>query len=168
MSGNFSLRFPVLVLFLAFAHAASAETVTGLVVGIADGDTITVLDRTKTRHKVRLAGIDAPEKSQPFGQAAKKHLSDRVVNKDVTLECGKTDKYRRDVCVVMIDGQDATLPMLANGLAWWYRMYQKEQTRQQRADYEAAEAIAKAGKVGLWRDAEPTPPWDWRHGKGRD
>ena len=168
MNANFSLRLLVLALFLAFAHAASAETITGLVVGIADGDTITVLDRTKTRHKVRLAGIDAPEKSQPFGQAAKKHLSDLVFNKDVVLECGKTDKYRREICVVMIDGQDANLAMLANGLAWWYRKYQKEQTSQQRADYEAAETIAKAGKVGLWRDAEPTPPWDWRHRKGPD
>jgi endonuclease YncB( thermonuclease family) len=154
----------VLTLLLGISNAWG-ETITGRVVGISDGDTITVLDSTKTQHKIRLAGIDAPESKQAFGQASKKHLSDMVFNKDVTLECGKTDKYRRRVCVVMANGNDANLAQVASGMAWWYRKYQKEQTAQQRADYEAAEAMAKAGRVGLWSDAEPVPPWEWRHGR---
>jgi endonuclease YncB( thermonuclease family) len=86
-----------------------------------------------------------------------------VFDRDVTLECGKTDKYRREVCVVRVDGQDANLAQLKAGMAWWYRKYQKEQTEQQRADYEAAEATAKAGRIGLWGDVDPVPPWEWRH-----
>lgn len=142
-----------------------ADTIEGRVVGVSDGDTITVLDSTKTQHKIRLAGIDAPESRQAFGQVSKKHLSNLVFSRDVTLDCGKTDKYRREVCVVMVDGQDANLAQVKAGMGWWYRKYQKEQTAQQRADYEGAEAFAKAGKVGLWQDADPVPPWEWRKAK---
>ena len=140
-----------------------ADTIDGRVVGVSDGDTITVLDSAKTRHKVRLAGIDAPESKQAFGQASKKHLSDLVFGREVTLDCGKIDRYRREVCVVMVNGSDANLAQVKAGMAWWYRQYKKEQAAQQGADYEAAETTAKAGKVGLWQDADPVPPWDWRH-----
>lgn len=140
-----------------------AETIKGRVVGVSDGDTVTILDGTKTQHKIRLAGIDAPEKKQPFGQASKKHLSDVVFNQNATLECGKTDRYKRKVCVVMVDGQDANLAQVKAGMAWWYSKYQREQTAAQRSSYEAAEATAKAGRVGLWQDAEPVAPWEWRH-----
>jgi endonuclease YncB( thermonuclease family) len=155
-------RWPLFLIVL-ITHSAWADSIQGRVVGVHDGDTITVLDSAKTRHKIRLAGIDAPESKQPFGQASKKHLSDLVFDREVTLECGKTDKYRRQVCVVMTDGKDANLAQIAAGMAWWYRKYQKEQTAQQRIDYEAAEAAAKAAKIGLWQDAEPMPPWEWRH-----
>lgn len=142
-----------------------ADTITGRVVGVSDGDTITVLDSTKTQHKIRLAGIDAPESKQAFGQASKRHLSDFVFDRDVTLDCGKTDKYRREVCVVMVGGLDANLAQVKAGMAWWYSKYKKEQTAQQRASYEAAEATAKTGRVGLWSEAEPIAPWEWRHPK---
>ncbi len=139
-----------------------AETIEGRVIGVSDGDTITVLDSTKTRHKIRLAGIDAPESKQAFGQVSKRHLSDLVFDRDVVLDCGKTDKYRRQVCVVMVDGMDANLSQVKTGMAWWYRKYQREQTERQRVDYEAAESAAKAGRIGLWQDVEPAPPWEWR------
>jgi endonuclease YncB( thermonuclease family) len=142
-----------------------ADAIEGRVVGISDGDTITVLDSSKKQHKIRLAGIDAPEKKQPFGQASKVHLSDLVFGKDVVLDCGKTDRYRREICIVMINGQDANLGQVRAGMAWWYRKYQNEQTAQQRAAYEAAEAAAAAGRVGLWRDAGPVSPWEWRKAK---
>lgn len=103
-----------------------------------------------------------PEKTQPFGQASKKHLSDMVFNLAVILDCGKTDRYRREICVVMLDGKDANLAQVKAGMAWWYRRYQREQAAQQRADYEAAETTAKAGKEGLWQDASALPPWEWR------
>jgi endonuclease YncB( thermonuclease family) len=88
---------------------------------VSDGDTITVLDGTKTQHKIRLAGIDAPESKQAFGQASKKHMSALVFNRDVTLDCDKTDKYGREVCIVLVDGQDANLAQVRAGMAWWYR-----------------------------------------------
>jgi endonuclease YncB( thermonuclease family) len=142
-----------------------AATIEGRVVGVSDGDTITVLDGTKTQHKIRLAGIDAPESKQAFGQASKKHLSDLVFGKNVTLDCGKTDKYRREVCVVLVNGQDANLAQVKAGMAWWYRKYQKEQTPRQREEYEGAETAAKAGRIGLWQETDPVPPWEWRHPK---
>jgi endonuclease YncB( thermonuclease family) len=157
------LRSLVLVALLLQAGQILAATIEGRVVGVSDGDTITVLDGTKTQHKIRLAGIDAPESKQAFGQASKKHLSDLVFGKEVTLDCGKSDKYRREVCVVLVDGQDANLAQAKAGMAWWYRKYQKEQTPRQRTEYEAAERTAKAGRVGLWGDANSVPPWEWRH-----
>jgi endonuclease YncB( thermonuclease family) len=148
---------------LLIAHSALAYDVQGKVVAIADGDTITVLDAQDQQHKIRLAGIDAPESKQPFGQASKKHLSGLLFDRDVTLDCGKTDRYDREVCVVMVGGQDANQAQVKAGMAWWYRKYQSEQTAQQRAAYEAAEATAKAGRMGLWQDAGAVPPWEWRH-----
>lgn len=145
--------------------AASAETFPARVVGISDGDTITVLTTERHQRKIRLAGIDAPEKKQPFGQRSKQHLSDWVFGRDVVLDCGKVDRYRRDVCVVLIDGRDANLAQVAAGLAWWYRKYAREQTAQQRLDYEAAETRAREARVGLWVDHEPVPPWEWRKGR---
>ncbi len=137
------------------------------VVSVADGDTITVL-KDDAKVKIRLAGIDAPESQQAYGQASKKHLSDLVYDRDVTLDCGKMDKYKREVCVVMIDGNDANLAQIEAGLAWWYRKYQNEQKSQQRADYEAAEGSAKAARRGLWADADLVPPWEWRNKKSED
>ncbi len=145
------------------SHFAWAYELQGKVVAVADGDTITVLDSTNTQHKIRLAGIDAPEKKMPFGQASKSHLSDKVFGREARLQCGKTDKYKREVCVVYVNGQDTNLSQLNAGMAWWYRKYQREQTERQRADYEAAEAVARSGRVGLWHDADPVPPWEWRH-----
>jgi endonuclease YncB( thermonuclease family) len=157
------MRYLVVLGFLLQAGHILAETIDGRVVGVSDGDTITVLDSTKTQHKIRLAGIDAPESKQAFGQASKKHLSDLVFNRDVTLYCSKTDKYKREVCVVMVDGQDANLAQVKAGMAWWYRAYAKEQIPEHRAQYQVAEMDAQRQRVGLWHDAEPVPPWEWRH-----
>lgn len=142
-----------------------ADTIEGRVVGVSDGDTITVLDSIKKQHKVRLQGIDAPEAKQAFGQASKRHLSNLVFNREVTAECGKTDKYKRQVCVVIVNGQDANLAQVKAGMAWWYRAYAKEQLPEHRALYQAAEIDAQRQRIGLWRDAEPMPPWVWRHPK---
>jgi endonuclease YncB( thermonuclease family) len=158
-------HFLVMFCLLVQSGQILADAIEGRVVGISDGDTITVLDSSKKQHKIRLAGIDAPEKKQPFGQASKVHLSDLVFGKDVVLDCGKTDRYRREICIVMINGQDANLAQVRAGMAWWYRKYQNEQTAQQRAAYEAAEAAAAAGRVGLWHDTGPMPPWEWRKAK---
>jgi endonuclease YncB( thermonuclease family) len=150
--------------FWSLAGTAVAETFRAKVVGIADGDTITVLAAGNQQRKIRLAGIDAPEKKQPFGQRSKQHLSDLVFGKEVVLDCGKVDRYRRDVCVVIVDRQDANLAQVEAGMAWWYRRYANEQMPQQRTDYEAAEGRARATRSGLWADQQPMPPWEWRHG----
>lgn len=143
------------------ALAAFAD-VTGLVVGVSDGDTITVLDDSKKQHKIRLAGIDAPEKKQAFGQRSKEHLSDLVYRKNVTIEGDKLDRYGRTIGKVVINGTDANLQQVKAGFAWHYKKYQREQSKADRVLYARAEDEARAQKRGLWRDVDPTPPWDFR------
>jgi endonuclease YncB( thermonuclease family) len=151
------------VLFLS-ALSLQAETLTGYVVGIADGDTLTVLDASHQQHKIRLAGIDAPEKGQPFGDRSKQSLAAMAFNKNVTVEWNKLDRYGRTVGKVMVNGKDANLEQVRAGMAWWYRDYAKEQSPADRGLYERAEVQARAQHVGLWRDANPMPPWEFRHG----
>ena len=151
-------------LLLALACTAHAENITGQVVSVADGDTITVLDADKVQHKIRLAGIDAPEKKQSFGNRSKESLSELAYDKAVTVETDKRDKYGRQVGKVLVNGQDVNLVQVERGMAWFYRQYQREQSPNDRRLYEAAEDAAKADKRGLWRDTDPKPPWEFRHG----
>jgi len=152
-------------LLLALACTANAETITGRVVGVADGDTITVLDADKVQHKIRLAGIDAPEKKQPFGNRSKESLSELAFDKTVAVETTKRDKYGRQIGKVLVSGQDVNLVQVERGMAWFYRQYQREQSPNDQRLYEAAEDAARAGKRGLWRDADPMPPWEFRQNK---
>lgn len=145
---------------------SNAETLTGYVVGIADGDTITVVDPNRRQHKVRLAGIDAPEKAQPFGDRSKQNLGSLTFNKTVTVEWNKQDRYGRTVGKIMVNGVDANFEQVKAGMAWWYRDYAKEQSQGDRRLYEQAEQQARLQRVGLWLDAHPISPWDWRHGMG--
>ena len=154
------LTFQIIVL-AGFAHAA---TITGKVVSVSDGDTITVLDANKTQHKIRLEGIDAPEKAQAFGQRSKQHLSDQVFGKQVDVVSNKTDKYGRSVGKVLVGGKDANLEQVRAGLAWHYKQYQSEQSASDRSAYASAATAAQAQRAGLWSDPKPMPPWDWRHG----
>lgn len=156
-----------LLLALLLAFAVNAETITGQVVGVADGDTITVLDADKVQHKIRLAGIDAPEKKQAFGNRSKESLSDLVFDKTVNVETDKRDRYRREIGKVLVNGRDVNLVQVERGMAWFYRQYQREQSPNDRKLYEAAEDAAKAGKRGLWRDVDPVPPWEFRHNKSK-
>ncbi|MDD3381836.1 MAG: thermonuclease family protein [Rugosibacter sp.] len=154
-------------LALLCAFAVNAETITGQVVGVADGDTITVLDADKVQHKIRLAGIDAPEKKQAFGNRSKESLSDLVFDKTVNVETDKRDRYRREIGKVLVNGRDVNLVQVERGMAWFYRQYQREQSPNDRKLYEAAEDAAKAGRRGLWRDIDPVPPWEFRHSKSK-
>lgn len=142
-----------------------AGQVQGRVVGVADGDTVTVLDDHRVQHKVRLAGIDAPEKGMPYGQRSKQHLSDLVFGKTVTLEGDKVDRYGRTVAKVIVNGRDVNLAQIAAGMAWHYKKYDREQSASDRTLYGAEELNARAARRGLWGDAQPVAPWDWRAGK---
>lgn len=146
----------------ALAAPAHAETLTGKVVAVLDGDTITVLhERQQTR--VRVAGIDAPEKRQAFGQRSKQALSDCAFGKDVEVRWSKTDRYGRTIGKVMAGGTDCGLRQIELGLAWHYKAYAKEQAREDREAYGSAEHKARAAGLGLWSDPHPTPPWEFRH-----
>lgn len=155
--------FALVILFAALT--CNATTIVGRVVSVADGDTITVLDTAKTQHKIRLAGIDAPEKSQPFGNRSKQSLSDLVFSKTVTVDTDKVDKYKRNVGKVLVDGVDANLEQIKRGMAWHYKAYEREQSALVRQAYSNAEIEAKAAMRGIWADAEPVAPWDFRKAK---
>lgn len=147
------------------AGALQAAEVSGRVVGVADGDTITVLDSAQAQHKVRLQGIDAPEKAQAFGQRSKEHLSDQVFGRQVTVQYDKRDRYGRLVGTVFLEGTDVNVRQITAGLAWHYKEYQREQLPAARQAYAAAEEDARQAQRGLWGDAEPIPPWEHRRSR---
>ncbi len=149
-----------LVLFWA-CHACATD-LHGKVVAVADGDTITVLDAQYQTHKIRLSGIDTPEKGQAFGQASKQHLSDLVFGREVLVTWNKHDRYDRIVGKVMLGDVDVCLALVRMGMAWHYKRYQNEQSLADRAAYEAAESEARLARAGLWADANPVAPWDFR------
>lgn len=132
------------------------------VVGVHDGDTITVLDATKRQHKIRLSGIDAPELSQDFGRRSKENLSGLVFGKDVVVIHDKVDRWGRIVGKVMVSGSDGNLAMIEAGLAWHFKKYEKEQTQADRIAYADAEVRARQSRTGLWSQPNPVPPWDYR------
>lgn len=154
------------LLAISLSQSPQADTLRGKVVGVSDGDTITVLDASNVQFKVRLAGIDAPEKSQAFGNRSKENLSEAVFGKVVAVDWSKTDKYGRTVGKVMVGDNDANLGQLRSGLAWHYKQYEKEQNDLDRAVYAKAEIEARQGRIGLWHDANPIPPWNFRRSTG--
>ncbi len=153
--------FAIAALFashLAFA----ANALEGKVVGVADGDTITVLDASKNQHRIRLTGIDAPEKSQAFGEKSKQNLSKMVYGKQVAVLWDKKDRYDRILGKVLTDWGDVNLAQVEDGMAWHYKRYMNDQSMKDQLAYDDAERTARRLKKGLWADAVPTPPWDWR------
>jgi endonuclease YncB( thermonuclease family) len=137
----------------------------GKVVHVADGDTLTVLASNQQQYKIRLQGIDAPERSQPFGKACKTQLTDLTAGQDASVEAYKQDKYGRVVAKVTVNGQDVALEQLRAGCAWHYTAYVKEQNPTDRSAYASAEQQARGQGIGLWQDANPVAPWDYRHKK---
>lgn len=146
----------------AMPPSVHAEQWQGTVVAIADGDTLTLLDGAHRTHRIRLDGIDAPERKQPYGQRARESLAALTHGRSATADCEKIDRYGRDVCRVTVDGVDVGLEQLRRGLAWHYLRYAHEQTAAARAAYSQAEIEAKREHSGLWSTRDPTPPWDFR------
>jgi endonuclease YncB( thermonuclease family) len=143
---------------IACSALANAQSLVGKVGGVIDGDTIDVLDDRKIVHRIRLAGIDAPEKAQPFGQIAKEHLSDIVFGKRVLVIGNKIDRYGRTVGKIEVGGIDANLEQVKTGLAWHYKEYAREQLAEDRNKYASAETNARVNRTGLWRDNKQIPP----------
>lgn len=142
---------------LFLASAAEAGTITGRVVGITDGDTLTLLDDGNNTVKIRLAEIDAPEKKQPFGARSKESLSDLCYDKAATADIQAKDRYGRTVARIKCDGVDANAAQISRGMAWVYDKYVKDKSLYQLQDE------ARTARLGLWSDPDPVPPWEWRH-----
>ena len=158
----------ILAILAVSAHPAELK-----VVKVSDGDTIEVLDR-RDRIRVRLTGIDAPERGQPSGRASRDYLASLIAGTSVRVESSSTDRYgqvlgrvwaRPAGCNDCEPTIDVNLAVLSAGMAWWYRHYASQQTDIDRSDYEAAELEAKKAQLGLWSEEEPIPPWDWRRGR---
>lgn len=170
-------RFLACLALLALPVAAAGAARNSLdvrVVGITDGDTITVLDALQTQRKVRIAGIDAPEGEQPFGNRSKQHLAQLLQGRQVRIDWSKTDGYGRLVATVHLADADAcatppcppvvdaALEQLNAGMAWHNKEFEHEQPPQDRRRYAATEQQARAARVGLWAEPDPVPPWEWR------
>lgn len=144
---------------LLIAVPSWAETLHGKVVGVADGDTLTILSPDHIQTRIRLFGIDAPEKSQAFGQKSKASLSDLVFGQEVDVTVETLDRYGRTVGTVSHKGADVNLEQVRRGMAWVYRKYSRD------PKYLAAESEARTSHRGLWIDEDPRPPWVYRHGE---
>lgn len=153
-----------LSLFLGCSLLA-ADSIYVKVVSVSDGDTIQVVDNGGRRYKVRLASIDAPEKSQPFSDAAKQHLSDSILGRAVRVEWRKRDHYGRIVGTVYYGIVDVNLEMVKNGLAWHYKEFAREQAPSVRESYASGELAAKRARLGIWSHSSPIPPWAYRKGR---
>lgn len=143
---------------LVASTTSHADILMGKVVGVSDGDTITVLDAQQHTHKIRLSGIDAPEKAQPFGERAKQQLADWVFQEQVQVIHDKVDRYGRIIGKVTKAGEDVNIQMVHAGLAWHYKAYEREQPVMDRLNYAAAEWGARHQGVGLWAKAQPVAP----------
>ena len=153
---------PFLILLLVGPGCSASPSYPARVVGVSDGDTLTVLTSEKEQIKIRLAGIDAPESGQDFGAQAKQAASDLAFGKTVTIREQDKDRYGRTVAeVILPDGRDMGREMVRSGHAWWYRKYAPNDGTLARL-----ESSAKAAKLGLWSQPGAIPPWDWRTGRG--
>jgi len=134
------------------------EELTGKVIRVSDGDTITLLlPDSKMQEKVRLAGIDAPESPQDFGQRARKFLQDFIGGETAKVEYDGRDQYGRIVGVVFVDGKNINLEMVKCGLAWHYVAFARNNTQ-----LAEAQAEAQRKRRGLWVQPNPIPPWEFR------
>jgi len=155
-----------LLILLALLRPAAAQpasypyTIDGDAVAVTDGDTIKVL-RGKTLYKIRLNGIDAPEKKQAYGMKSKDFLAGLVFKRRVEVIVRSMDRYGRYVGDVLVDGKSANAALVAAGLAWQYTAYSND------PELASLERNARLKRLGLWADASPTPPWEFRHHKGR-
>lgn len=131
----------------------SVFAISGKVVSIHDGDTITIL-QDKQQIKVRLFGIDAPELKQPYGKKSKQFLANLIAGEVVEVDENGKDRYKRTIGTIYLNGTDINAQMVANGYAWAYRKFSKK--------YAPQESQAKKQRLGLWQGKESIPPWEWR------
>lgn len=146
----------------AAADVELAHTLTGRVTKVLDGDTLLLLDDHRHSHRVRLLGVDAPELSQPYGRSSRKYLASLVARQRVAVEWRNRDASGEILGKVLRDHVDVNYQLVWNGLAWHYTFHADEQPEADRTQYAAAETSARGDHDGLWKDASPVPPWEFR------
>jgi len=160
MRAKAGLALCVVALVLAASLAQAAGTITGKVVRVADGDTVTVLTPDRQQIKVRLYGIDCPEKRQAYGNRSRQAVASMIAGKTVRVRSMGVDRYGRTLGFIAgPDGEDVNRALVRQGMAWVYTRYCKApECRTWHRD----EAEAQAARRGLWADPHATPPWEWR------
>lgn len=156
------LLITVQAILYSFSMPCYAQDLQGRIVGITDGDTVVLLTPEDVQYKIRLAGIDAPEKKQDYGMASKVALSDCAYDKLAVIDGNKKDSYKRVVGKVMVNGTDCNLRQIQLGLAWHFKRYQNEQELEDRSIYAQEEYLAQKARRGMWSLDEPEAPWDYR------
>lgn len=161
--GVYILAIGAILTSIALAATVNAKssqneaTWQGKVISITDGDTVTVLTNTNEQVKIRVYGIDCPEKKQAFGTKAKQFLSSLIFGQTVTVQPLGKDLYGRTIAKIAYEGRDIGLTMIQYGYAWWYQQYAMKEI-----DYKKAQAKAREQQLGLWQDANPVEPWKFR------
>lgn len=163
----------ILQLLLLTGTAYAGRTVEGMVRAVYDGDTVLLATREESRLKVRLYGIDAPETKkpdragQPYGDISKRTLMYKIMGRRITAEIVDIDQYKRAVAIIRYEGRDINREMVSEGMAWAYRQYLQAPYE---SEYIGSENRARSRRIGLWRESNPHPPWEFRreqkgHGK---
>ena len=146
----------IILLFLLLSSCLNALELKGKVIAVTDGDTIKLLTQDKVTHKIRLLDIDAPEKSQPFGNKSKENLSKYIAGKTVIVKYKEMDRYNRVLGTIYLNNMDINLQQIKDGYAWVYKQYSSNQI------YYQEEKKARDLKKGLWIAKEPLAPWEYR------
>jgi len=147
--------------YLFFVSFTVAAQLSGTVVSIADGDTFTLMVNKKPV-KIRMHGVDSPEKKQPYGEAAKKYLSNLIFNQVVEVRIQGKDRYRRTIGIVSCQGVNINEKLLATGLAWHFKKYDRNPAWAQ------LEVGARKKRIGLWAQDHPIPPWEFRKPRSKE
>ena len=160
---RFNRLIVIAAMFGGFCAApAQAETYMGRIIGVADGDSLTLLDAQNRSHNIRLIGIDAPELAQVGGQQAQTSLAALALDQKATALCYPPVLNQRQICTVTIGGQDISLAQIRSGMAWWYLQNAAALSVATQSNYRQAEFHAKTRRLGLWNAKNQKPPWDWR------
>ena len=155
-------RLALILIFVSISFVCSAQRFTVKVVSISDGDTFTAINKDNLQLKIRVFGIDAPEKKQAYGSKSKEFLSSLIFGKNISIDVQSKDGYGRYLAYVYSpEGKDVSLLMIHEGMAWHFTKYDNNEV------YEAAQAGAKKARRGLWADPSPIAPWDFRSNKGK-
>ncbi|MDD2899598.1 MAG: thermonuclease family protein [Desulfuromonadaceae bacterium] len=155
----------ILLVLLPAGIAIAGRKIDGMVKAVYDGDTILLTTREESRLKVRLYGVDAPETKKPdspgqaYGDMSKRTLMYKIMGRQVTAEIVDIDQYKRAVAVIRYGGRDINREMVADGMAWAYRQYLQSPYE---SEYISRENQARSHRIGLWRESNPQPPWEFR------
>lgn len=148
----------ITLIFIFLVTFSFAETLTGKVLYVSDGDTLT-MSVSGTKEKIRFYGVDAPESSQEYGLESKAFVKDRIDNKEIKVEITNTDRYGRKIGKIYYDGKYLNEELVRSGYAWWYQQYARRDMT-----LKEAEEYARVQKIGLWKSSDPIAPWDYRRG----